>query len=233
MLTVSEGQYSLTSIANALELSTSRVSRIIRAQQIKGSASIVLQIHLRRHVDPTCAAISNPISSVEKAAFSQCRCVDGKQISSCVCITVLFLIKRIQRFHAKRFEIAYVACHHDKPVHSRGCGDKRIFNECVRATVHESRPFAANGGIHRQHLPGEHQLLQPGFYLAGFAGVLLARHFDAALGTKGAVVDIFCEHQGSESNCFPHQSRTTPHSPGRKRKEVGKPFEGEQVGFGF
>ena len=27
--------------------------------------------------------------------------------------------------------------------------------------------------------------------------------------------------------------RTTPHSPGRKRKEVGKPFEGEQVGFGF
>ena len=32
MLAVSEGQYSLTSIANALELLTSRVSRIVRAQ---------------------------------------------------------------------------------------------------------------------------------------------------------------------------------------------------------
>ena len=32
MLAVSEGQYRLTSIANALELSTSRVSRIVRAQ---------------------------------------------------------------------------------------------------------------------------------------------------------------------------------------------------------
>ena len=31
MLAVSEGQYSLTSIANALELATSRVSRIVRA----------------------------------------------------------------------------------------------------------------------------------------------------------------------------------------------------------
>ena len=41
------------------------------------------------------------------------------------------------------------------------------------------------------------------------------------------------EHQGSESNCFPHQNRTTPHSPGRKSKEVVHPFEGEQGGFGF
>ena len=32
MLAVREGQYSLTSIANALELSTSRVSRIVGAQ---------------------------------------------------------------------------------------------------------------------------------------------------------------------------------------------------------
>ena len=41
------------------------------------------------------------------------------------------------------------------------------------------------------------------------------------------------EHQGSESNCFPHQNRTTPHSPSRRSKEVVNPFEGEQVGFGF
>ena len=66
-------------------------------------------------------------------------------------------------------------------MHSCGRGDKRIFNKCVRATVQESRPFAANGGVHDEYLPGEHQLLKPDFHLAGFACILLAGHFNAAL----------------------------------------------------
>ena len=62
----------------------------------------------------------------------------------------------------------------------RRCRDHRILDQPVCTAVHQPRPDAEGGRIHREYIPQLGDLIDPGFDLLRLL-ILLARDLDASL----------------------------------------------------
>src|SRR5215510_8165295 len=79
------------------------------------------------------------------------------------------------------FEIADVPSHDLKPMKECGGSNHSVFNQGIGSAMHDLRPDAERGRIHRQDVPGRGDLIRPVFDISRFCGILLARELNASL----------------------------------------------------
>ena len=101
-----------------------------------------------------------------------------------------------------------------------------------------SKTNGINGARHgikntREHQGSESNCLQRQAAYAALFATELDDDVIAAIRGATAKGQVLGDDRFQDEVAAMTGKRTTPHSPGRKRKEVGKSFEGEQVGFGF
>ena len=97
--------------------------------------------------------------------------------------------------------------------------DHGVFGQCIGFSVHETRPLAESGCVHRQHSVGNQDPVQPGFQFVGLRLVLFSGDFDPRLYLSyrnGGYEELLCWDIG-----YPSQYGAVWARPTQFRDDVG------------
>jgi hypothetical protein len=89
--------------------------------------------------------------------------------------------ERIDEASAEGLKIIHIASNHRQSANQSGGSDERIFKMVIRASMHELRPAAEDGGVRRKNAVALLYAVEPVLDFFGLLSILLAGNFYPSL----------------------------------------------------